>query len=139
MKRLLLFPVIAAVLMGPDGRAQESQAALPTPTVDYESFCKQDAVTKKILVAKMKPDHCVKLTLTHRQRWLDANRANLTPQQIGAIQEWIKKITPIDCTTAIVEESMARAKAFEGPRVIFTRAQLDEMSLAGPCVAKKAP
>ena len=75
MKRLLLFPVIGAVLMGPDGRAQGSQADQPTPTVDYESFCKQDAAMKKILVAKMKPDHCLALTLTQRQQWLDANRS----------------------------------------------------------------
>lgn len=108
----------------------------PIQPVDYDSFCKQDLPTKKLLVSKMPAEHCAALTRTQRERWLDANRTNLTPQQIGAVQDWIRRMTPIDCSGAIVEQDMARAKAFERPPVGFTRAQLDEMSLAGPCIAK---
>jgi hypothetical protein len=134
----LLFCAMVSVPMALHVRAQippADQTAIQS--ADYESFCKQDAATKKILVAKMKPDQCVALTRTQRERWLDANRTNLTPEQIGAIQDWIKTIRPTDCSMAIIEQDMARAKAFEKPPIIFTRAQLDEMSLAGPCIAKK--
>jgi hypothetical protein len=62
----------------------------------------------------------------------------LTPQQLAAIQDRIRTIKPLDYADVVIERDMARAKAFEKPPVNFTRAQLDEMSPAGPCIPMKA-
>ena len=105
--------------------------------VDYDSFCKQDLPTKELVLAKMPAEHRVTLSRTHLERWLEANRALLTSQQVAAVQTRIEKANLMDRSVIIVEQDMARAKAFETPPVNFTRAQLDEMSLAGPCIAKK--
>jgi hypothetical protein len=44
----------------------------------------------------------------------------------------------LEFSSTIIEQDMARAKAFESPYVAFTRAQLSEMGLTGPCIPLKA-
>jgi hypothetical protein len=139
MKRLLLFCVIAFVLMAVDARGQESQADRPAPSaVSYDTFCKQDLATRKLSFAKMRPEDRAAIARTQLERWLGANLSNLTPQQAGAVRERIRTIKPVEFSSVIIEQDMARAKAFESPHVAFTRVQLDEMGLTGPCIPVKA-
>lgn len=139
MTRLLLMSIIGILVGAATGGAQTSRADQATSPVDYDTFCKLDLPTKELVFAKLPADHRVMLSRTHLERWLEANRSLLTSPQVAAVRNRIEKAHLMDRSAVIVEQDMARAKAFEGPLVIFTRAQLDEMSLAGPCIAKKAP
>ena len=45
-------------------------------------------------------------------------------------------IKPLQYSRTIIEQDMARAKAFEFSTVLFSRDQFIEMGLAGPCLPK---
>jgi hypothetical protein len=135
MTRLLLLCSMLVPLAAP---AQSGQAAgaeeQSRQTVDYESFCGQDRAGKEALLAGMSGQARAALARTQLERWLEANTPRLTPQQIAAVKDRIRTIKPLEYSGMIIEQDMARAKAFETPTVLFSRDQFTEMGLAGPCL-----
>jgi hypothetical protein len=67
---------------------------------------------------------------------LENNQPGLPPEQIAAVKDRIRTIKPLDYSGTVIEQDMARAKAFEGRSVLFSRTQLNDMGLAGPCLPK---
>ena len=115
------------------------EAAQHTKAVDeiYELFCKQDRAGKERLFAGMSADERVALARAQLERWLAVNETRLSSQQVAAVRDRIRTIKPIDFSGAVIEESMARAKAFENTKVLFSRADINDMGIAGPCLGKK--
>lgn len=137
MTNLLWLCWIVVLLFAPNLSRQTAGAEDPSrQPVDYESFCKQDRAGKERLFARMSVQDRAALARIQLQRWLETNTPRLTSQQIAALKDRIRTIKPVDYSSLVIEHDMARAKAFESAAVLFSRADISEMGIAGPCLPK---
>lgn len=62
--------------------------------VDYETFWTHDLQGRLRLFNSISDENKADLVRTHVERWRDANRDRLTPEQLAMIEENISYVTP---------------------------------------------
>jgi hypothetical protein len=109
--------------------------------VEYDDFCTLDVQTKNRLFAAVSPDNRAELIRTQLQRWLDKNRARLSPEQVKVVEENIAFIKADLYRIPRREEDMQKAKELEQRTLaLMSRADMTEaVTIFGSCIAKGWP
>jgi RecB family exonuclease len=105
------------------------------PSVDYDTFWKQDLQGRLGLFNAITPENKAAIVRTHAQRWLDANRARLTTEQITLMEE------NVSFTTADLYRQSRNKKSKEletRTAAIFTRDDMGHaLTIYGLYIPKK--
>ncbi|MEX2271967.1 MAG: hypothetical protein WD690_10870 [Vicinamibacterales bacterium] len=136
--RAFLACLLAIGVITPASGSQASTAAERS----YDAFCqKKDEIERRRAFNAMTREQTMDIARLQIERWRDANRQRLTPEQLGLLEEFIKDgvpgrfLTPAPdgtkATLAALEERLERA---------FSREDLEVMDEwpYGPCVMKPA-
>ena len=115
-----------------------SGAAAQASKVEYDEFCKLEVTAKDRLFAAITPENRAELIRTQLQRWLEKNRARLTPEQVKVIEENISFIKADLYKIPRREEDMATAKKLEQRTLaLMTREDMTEaFTIFGSCIPK---
>jgi hypothetical protein len=122
--------------------AQRRTPAAPPPppaAEDYENFCKRPSDEKLKLFNELPAENRAELVRTQMERWRDANQKRLTPPQMSSLKEMLEIVTPdLYRPEKQTEATTARMKELQTKQItLFTREDLTDMQLTGPCLAKK--
>jgi hypothetical protein len=132
-RRLGLCVAIGVVVAGGIGLAQS-----PAP-IDYETFCKiPDMESKRSAFMATTAENRATLIRTQLERWRDANKAKLKPEQIASLADLIAAITP-DTYKDGPEGEAQRIKShavIEKQNALFTPAEIQAMQPSAGCIAK---
>jgi hypothetical protein len=104
--------------------------------LEYETYCKKEEKEKRRLFRAATPDQQSTLARTQIERWRDANRAQLSQEQVKVLQElWTMAVPAMFERTA---EGKAKLADFEARAdAAFSGAEMDAISPYGPCIATK--
>jgi hypothetical protein len=132
--------VLVASLLAAATIAQTPPASQAPPTaaeLEYETYCKKEEKEKRRLFRAATPDQQSTLARTQIERWRDANRAQLSQEQVKVLQElWTMAVPAMFERTA---EGKAKLADFEARAdAAFSGAEMDAISPYGPCIATKA-
>jgi hypothetical protein len=124
---MFVFALVASVI-----------AQAPAP-VTYEAFCKLDQETRRRAFNEVTAENRADLVRTHIERWQDANRDRLTPQQLALLKELLALITPDTYRGgAGTEEARLKAREIQTRQaLIFTLEDMQQMQPSAPCIPKK--
>jgi hypothetical protein len=113
-------------------------AQAPVP-VTYEAFCKLDQETRRRTFNEATAENRADLVRTHIERWQEANRDRLTPQQLALLKELLAFITPDAYRGgATTEDARIKAKDIQTRQAtVFTRDEMQQMQPSAPCILKK--
>jgi hypothetical protein len=115
-------------------------AAVQSPEkIEYDTFCKlPDVEAKRSAFVATTPENRAELVRTQIERWRDANKARLKPQQVEFLSEMIAFITPaVYAPGQTSPEARAKMRTLQGrQRELFTYADLQGMEPNGPCIPK---
>ena len=113
-------------------------AAQTTPKIDYDSYCTLDLKSKQKVFGEIKPENRADLVRTQAQRWLEKNRARLTPEQVKVMEENIAFVKPDLYKFPRNEVDLALAKNLEQRTLkVMTREDMTEaLTVFGSCIAK---
>ena len=116
------------------------QAVPPPAPADYDSFCKRTPEEKRLVFGAISAENRTELVRIQVERWRDANQTRLTPPQMSSLKEMLDLVTPELYRLETPNEALiARMRAVEQKQVsLFTREDLTDMGLNGPCLAKKS-
>jgi hypothetical protein len=106
--------------------------------VEYDEFCKLDVAAKNRLFAAIPPENRAELIRTQIQRWLEKNRARLSPEQVKVIDENIAFIKADLYKFPRREEDLGKARELEQRTLaLMTREDMTEaFTIFGSCIAK---
>lgn len=97
-------------------------AAAQTAAVDYDTFMQQDVNGRISTFNAVSPENKADLVRTHLQRWTDANRARLSPEQLAHLQDALMFVTSDLYRQPKPADVTARAKDLESrSAALFTR------------------
>jgi hypothetical protein len=98
--------VLALCLLAVNSRGQ-SQVSAP---VTYDVFMRLDLQGRNRAFNQLTPETRAKLVQTHIKRWIDQNRARLTPEQLQMMFENLGFATPDHYRQKASADDLARAK-----------------------------
>jgi hypothetical protein len=133
----------AVAVLGVTTPAQRQAAAPPPagppPVADYDSFCWRAPGEKKTVFDAISADNRAELARTQIERWRDANLKRLTPPQLISLKEMLELMTAdLYRAETRTDALVARMRELEQKQIsLFTREDLIDMQLTGPCIAKK--
>ena len=105
--RVLVLAVIVAAL------AFSSSVAAQAP-VDYDTLMQQqDRVAIRRQFAQLSPENKAVIMRTQVERWIDANRARLSPAQLQVMQEMAAVVSPDLYSPNRTEVMLARVQELE--------------------------
>ena len=115
------------------------QAAVQTPAaISYETFCQQDEGEKKKVFRAAAPEIKAVLARTQIERWRDANRPRLTPDQLDVIRELLAVSTAETFALSRQDQRVRLSSVEARAGAAFSGRELDAMAPTGPCLPKKA-
>jgi hypothetical protein len=128
---LIAIAVAAVCLLSGDIAAQTSK-------IDYDAFCTLDLKSKQKVFGEIKPENRADLVRTQARRWLEKNRARLTPEQVKIMEENIAFVKPDLYKFPRNEVDMALAKNLEQRTLaLMAREDMAEaLTIFGACIAK---
>lgn len=120
---------------------RQRAAAPPAPPapMDYEDFCKRPADEKRQVFDAITAENRAVLARTQIERWRDANQKRLTPPQLASLKDMLELMTPDLYRPESRTEAMVKGmRDLEQKQIaLFTREDLLDMQLSGPCLARK--
>jgi hypothetical protein len=128
---MIAVAVAAVCLQGGDITAQTSK-------IDYDTYCTLDLKSKQKVFGEIKPENRADLVRTQARRWLEKNRARLTPEQVKIMEENIAFVKPDLYKFPRNEVDLALAKNLEQRTLkVMTREDMTEaLTVFGSCIAK---
>ena len=136
MKRTLFSVVVLVGLV-----AVAAVAAQDTPrwAIDYDTFWTMDLQGRLRAFNEATPENRAALVREHLTRWMDANRARLSTEQLKVLGENLAAITPDFYRVPQRPEVMERAKALEAKTAaVMSRDDIGaSMTLYGAYIQKK--
>jgi hypothetical protein len=133
----------AVALLGATTPAQRAAASPPPagpPAVeDYDSFCRRTPDEKKTVFDAITAENRAELVRAQIERWRDANLKRLTPPQLSSLKDMLELMTAdLYRPETRTDAAVARMRELEQKQIsLFTREDLIDMQLTGPCIAKK--
>ena len=115
--------------------------ALQTPaTVDYDTFWKHDLQGRLRTFQQISPENRAALVREHIERWLEANKARLTPQQIEVMKSNAAFATPDKYGSPMTEERRKELAAMEARTLaVFSKEEvMQAMTIYGQHIPKKS-
>jgi IS5 family transposase len=112
--------------------------AVAQSRIAYDDFCGLDRTKKIRIFNDIGPENRAELVRTQIQRWLDKNKARLSPEQIQLMMDNIAFIKADLYKIPRREEDLAKAKELEQRALaLMTREDMTEaMTMFGACIAK---
>jgi hypothetical protein len=107
--------------------------------IDYDTFCKlSDVQARRAAFVAATPDNKAELARTQVERWRDANKAGMTPQQVELLSEMVALITPAAYTPGTgQDEARTKMRAIEGKMpLLSTVYNVQTMQPNGGCLPK---
>ena len=74
--------------------APATASAQQAPAIDYDSYMQGNFQHRIPIFNQTTPEKRAELVSTHLERWLTANRARLSSEQIAAMEENLAFVTP---------------------------------------------
>ena len=106
------------------------------PALQYDTFCQKDEAEKKTLFRAAPPEVKATLARTQIERWRDANRPRLTPDQLDVIKELLS-VSTTETFALSRQDQRARLSAVEARAgAAFSGRELDAMGPTGACLPK---
>jgi hypothetical protein len=108
------------------------------PRIEYDEFCKLDLQARNRLFNVISPENRADLVRTQIQRWLEKNRARLTPAQIQVMEDNAAFIKADLYRLPRREADMAKAKELEQRTLaLMSREDMTEaLTVYGSCIPK---
>lgn len=101
--------------------------ASQTGTLDYDSFMQQDLKTRLATFKTLSAEAKAEIMGTHIQRWVEANRDTLTPDQLAMTREWQAFAKAENYRTPLSDEQSAVLKDIESrSETLFSKDQIRE-------------
>ena len=128
--------VIAVIVVATPAWAQVAPASA---VVDYDTFMKQDVQDRIRAFNQVTPENRAELVQTQIKRWVEKNRARLTPEQLKVMDENLAFAVADRYRQPMNEEQRARAKELESRNAaLFSREDLREaLTIHGTYIPKK--
>ena len=116
-----------------------AQVAPAPVVVDYDSFMQQDVQGRLRVFNQVTPENRAELVQTQIKRWVEKNRARLTPEQLKAMDENLAFAVADRYRQPMNEEQRAKAKELESrTAALFSREDLREaLTIHGTYIPKK--
>jgi hypothetical protein len=129
--------VLVASLLAAVTIAQTPPASKSCRRGLVRDVCKEEEKEKRRLFRAATPDQQSALARTQIERWCDANRTQLSQEQVKVLQElWTMAVPAMFERTA---EGKAKLADFEARAdAAFSGAEMDAISPYGPCIARRA-
>jgi hypothetical protein len=129
----VMIAIVAASVCLPAG-----DIAAQASKIEYDAFCTLDLKSKQKVFGEIKPENRANLVRTQAQRWLDKNRARLTPEQVKVMEENIAFVKADLYKFPRDEVDLALAKNLEQRTLkLMTREDITEaLTVFGSCIAK---
>jgi hypothetical protein len=107
-KTSLVVTILAVVALAFPAHAQVAPAA-----IDYDTFMQQDVQGRLRVFNQVTPENRAELVRTQIIRWVEGNRARLTPEQLKVMDENLAYVTPDRYRQPMNQEQKAQAKEME--------------------------
>lgn len=107
--------------------------------VNYDTFMKQDFEGRIRVFNQVTPENRAELVQTQIKRWVDKNRARLTPEQLKVMDENLAFAVADRYRQPMNDEQRATAKELESRNAaLFSREDLREaLTIQGTYIPKK--
>ena len=134
--------IAVSILIGLPSVTSTLNAQGPAP-VDYDTFMKQDVQSRIAMFNGITPENRADLVHTQIQRWVEANRERLTPEQLGLTQEWLDHVTADNYRESVADdlkaERMVRAKDLEtrAAKVFSKEDMMQALTIHGSHIPRK--
>ena len=131
--------IATAILTLAVATAAWAQVAPAAAVVDYDTFMKQDFEGRIRVFNQVTPENRAELVQTQIKRWVEKNRARLTPEQLKAMDENLAFAVAERYRQPMNEEQRAKVKELESRNAaLFSREDLREaLTIHGTYIPKK--
>lgn len=104
--------------------------------ITYDKLMQQNVAARLASFNRLNPEQKSSILRTHIQRWIEANRATLTPEQLAVTDEWKEFANVANFAESLTEERHREIKDIETRSAeVFSRGQLrDALTLQGPYI-----
>lgn len=128
-----------AVLALAMATAAWAQVAPAGGVVDYDTFMKQDFEGRIRVFNQVTPENRAELVQTQIKRWIEMNRARLTPEQLKVMEENLAFVVADRYRQPKNEEQRAKAKELESrTAALFSRDDMRQaLTIHGTYIPKK--
>ena len=137
MNKISLVAMVLVLLTGLPARAQD----VNTPAkVDYDTFMQQDVQGRIRTFNQVTPENRAELVQTQITRWVEKNKARLTPEQLKVMDENLAYVTADRYRKPMTAEEMAQAKDIEArTAAVFSREDMMQaLTIQGDYIPKKS-
>ena len=131
--------VAMAVLALAVATAAWAQVAPATGVVDYDTFMKQDFEGRIRIFNQVTPENRAELVQTQIKRWVEMNRARLTPEQLKVMEENLAFVVADRYRQPMSEDQRAKARELESrTAALFSRDDMRQaLTIHGTYIPKK--
>jgi hypothetical protein len=106
--------VLVLAVIGVAALAFSSSVSAQAPTVDYDTLMQQqDKAAIRRQFAQLSPENKALIVRTQIERWINANRARLSPAQLQVMQEMAAVVSPDLYSPNRTEATLARVQELE--------------------------
>ena len=137
--RQLQTAVVLMVVVGMSVAVHAQQATPAAQHVDYETFFKLDVQSRIRVFNEVTAENRAELVKTQIQRWLDQNRARLTPEQVKLLEEAVTLTVADNYKGPMNDELRTKMQSLEKRMgAAFSQEDLrDAITINGPYIPKK--
>ena len=116
-----------------------AQVAPAPGVVDYDTFMQQDTQGRIRLFNQVTPENRAELVQTQIKRWVEQNRARLTPEQLKVMDDNLAFAIADHYRQPMNEELRAKAKELESrTAALFSREDMVQaLTIRGTYIPKK--
>jgi hypothetical protein len=116
-----------------------AQGAPAPAVVDYDTFMQQDVQGRLRVFNQLTPENRAELVQTQLKRWVEKNRARLTPEQLKVMDENLAFVVPDLYRQPMNEEQRAKARDLEArTAALFSREDMMQaLTINGTYIPKK--
>lgn len=116
-----------------------AQVAPAPRTVDYDTFMQQDTEGRIRVFNQVTPENRAELVQTQIKRWIEINRARLTPEQLKAMEDNLAFAIADNYRQPMNEDLRARMKQLESrTAALFSREDMRQaLTIHGTYIPKK--
>lgn len=121
------------------GAAAQAQVAQAPATVDYDTFMQQDPDGRIRTFNQITPENRAELVQTQIKRWVEKNKARLSPDQLKLMNENLAFVTADRYRRPMTPEEMTQAKDLETrSAALFSREDMVQaLTIRGDYIPKK--
>lgn len=116
-----------------------AQVAPAQGVVDYDTFMQQDTQGRIRIFNQITPENRAELVQTQIKRWVEQNRARLTPEQLKVMEENLAFVVADNYRQPMNDELRAKANEVQSrTAALFSREDMMQaLTIQGPYIPKK--